>query len=81
MRTCPRSSDNSKKHFRARRLSGPQQSSAALVDGKWRLLPLLESAGRISGPICRFTWQGTAGWLELRDNLFYFYPGEIFRWR
>jgi hypothetical protein len=63
------------------RPSGPSQSFAALDDGEWRLLPLLESAGRISGPICRFTWQGTAGWLELRDNLFYFYPGEIFRWR
>jgi hypothetical protein len=57
------------------------QSFAALEDGEWRLLPLLESAKRISGPVCRFTWNGTAGWLELRDNLFYFYPGEVFRWR
>jgi hypothetical protein len=63
------------------RPSGPSQSFAALEDGEWRLLPLLEDAKRISGPICRFTWSGTAGWLELRDNLFYFYPGEIFRWR
>jgi len=57
------------------------QSFAALDDGEWRLLPLLEGATRISGPVCRFTWNGTAGWLELRDNLFYFYPGEVFRWR
>ena len=63
------------------RPSGPSQSFAALDDGEWRLLPLLESAMRISGPVCRFTRNGTAGWLELRDNLFYFYPGEIFRWR
>ena len=63
------------------RPSGPSQSFAALDDGEWRLLPLLESAARISGPVCRFTWKGTAGWLELRDNLFYFYPGDIFRWR
>jgi hypothetical protein len=63
------------------RPSGPSQSFAALDDGEWRLLPLLEDAKRISGPICRFTWNGTAGWVELRDNLFYFYPGEIFRWR
>ncbi len=63
------------------RPSGPSQSLAALEDGEWRLLPLLEDAKRISGPICRFTWNDTPGWLELRDNLFYFYPGEIFRWR
>jgi hypothetical protein len=63
------------------RPSGPSQSFAALEDGEWRLLPLLESAKRVSGPVCRFTWIGTAGWLELRDNLFYFYPGEVFRWR
>ena len=63
------------------RPSGPSQSFAALEDGEWRLLPLLESARRVSGPVCRFTRNGVAGWLELRDNLFYFYPGEIFRWR
>jgi hypothetical protein len=57
------------------------QSFAALEDGEWRLLPLLESARRVSGPVCRFTRNGVSGWLELRDNLFYFYPGEIFRWR
>ena len=57
------------------------QSFAALEDGEWRLLPLLETAGRVAGPVCRFTRNGTAGWLELRDNLFYFYPGEVFRWR
>jgi hypothetical protein len=63
------------------RPSGPSQSFAALEDGEWRLLPLLESAMRLSGPVCRFTRNGVAGWLELRDNLFYFYPGEVFRWR
>jgi hypothetical protein len=63
------------------RPSGPSQSFATLEDGEWRLLPLLESARRVSGPVCRFTRNGVAGWLELRDNLFYFYPGEIFRWR
>jgi len=54
---------------------------AALEDGEWRLLPLLEHAKRVSGPVCRFTRDGATGWLELRDNLFRFYPGEIFRWR
>jgi len=63
------------------RPSGPSQSFAALEDGEWRLLPLLEHARRVSGPVCRFTRDGSAGWLELRDNLFNFYPGEIFRWR
>ena len=63
------------------RPSGPSESFAALDDGEWRLLPLLDNAGRLSGPVCRFTRNGVAGWLELRDNLFYFYPGEIFRWR
>jgi hypothetical protein len=63
------------------RPSGPSESFAALEDGEWRLLPLLESARRVSGPVCRFTRNGVAGWLEVRDNLFYFYPGEIFRWR
>ena len=63
------------------RPSGPSQSFAALEDGEWRLLPLLEHAKRVSGPVCRFTRDGVAGWLELRDNLFYFYPGDIFRWR
>ena len=63
------------------RPSGPSESFAALEDGEWRLLPLLENARRVAGPVCRFTRNGAAGWLELRDNLFYFYPGEIFRWR
>ena len=63
------------------RPSGPSESFAALEDGEWRLLPLLESARRVSGPVCRFTRNGVSGWLELRDNLFYFYPGEIFSWR
>jgi hypothetical protein len=63
------------------RPSGPSQSFAALEDGEWRLLSLVESARRVSGPVCRFTRNGVAGWLELRDNLFYFHAGEIFRWR
>ncbi len=63
------------------RPAGPSQSFAALEDGEWRLLPMLEPARRVSGPVCRFTRNGVAGWLEVRDNLFYFYPGEIFRWR
>jgi hypothetical protein len=63
------------------RPSGPSESFAALEDGEWRLLSLLESARRVSGPVCRFTRNGVSGWLELRDNLFYFYHGEIFRWR
>lgn len=57
------------------------QSFAALDDGEWRLMPLLDDARYVSGPVCRFTRNGVPGWLELRDNLFYFYPGEIFRWR
>jgi hypothetical protein len=57
------------------------RSFAALEDGEWRLLSLLDGARRVSGPVCRFTRNGVSGWLELRDNLFYFYPGEIFRWR
>ncbi len=63
------------------RPSGPSQSFAALQDGEWRLLPLAETARRLSGPVCRFAKDGVSGWLELRDNLFYFYPGEVFRWR
>lgn len=63
------------------RRSGPSQSFAALQDGEWRLLPLTAEAARLSGPVCRFTKAGTAGWLELRDGLFYFYPGDIFRWQ
>lgn len=63
------------------RPSGPSLSFAALDDGEWRLLPLLDDALRLSGPVSRFTRNGAPGWLELRDNLFYFYPGEVFRWR
>lgn len=63
------------------RPSGPSQSFAALEDGEWRLLPMLDDAKYVSGSVCRFTRNGVPGWLELRDNLFYFYPGEIFRWR
>ncbi len=57
------------------------RSFAALEDGEWRVLSLLDGARRVSGPVCRFTRKEVSGWLELRDNLFHFYPGEIFRWR
>ena len=36
---------------------------------------LLDDARRLSGPVCRFTRDGRPGWLELRDNVFFFYPG------
>ena len=48
----------------------PPRSFAALEDGEWRLLSVLEGARRVSGPVCRFTHSGVSGWLELRDNLF-----------
>ncbi|MEO0079431.1 MAG: hypothetical protein ABIK44_01980 [candidate division WOR-3 bacterium] len=63
------------------RPSGPQKSFAALQDGEWRLLRLSDQASKLSGPVCRFTTSETSGWLELRDNIFHFYPGEIFHWR
>ena len=56
-------------------------SFAALQDGEWRLLELTDAAQNVSGPVCRFTLAGTPGWLELRDDVFRFYPGEIFIWR
>jgi hypothetical protein len=59
----------------------PPRCFAALDDGEWRLLPLLEHAKLVSGPVCRFSRDEVSGWLELRDDLFRFYPGEIFRWR
>ncbi|MEO0078313.1 MAG: VCBS repeat-containing protein, partial [candidate division WOR-3 bacterium] len=63
------------------RPAGPSESFAALQDGEWRLLSLTEQASRLSGPVCRFCHAGTEGWLAFRENLFYFYPGEVFRWR
>lgn len=62
------------------RPSGPDRSFAALQDGEWRLLPIVESAARIAGPACPFNWQGRPGWLEARDNLLYYYESEIFNW-
>jgi hypothetical protein len=59
----------------------PPRCFAALGDGEWRLLPLLEHAKLVSGPACRFRQGDVSGWLELRDDLFRFHPGEIFRWR
>jgi len=63
------------------RPAGPSQSFAALQDGEWRLLRLAEHAARTSGPVCRYAIAGIDGWLELRDNLFYFSPGDLFHWR
>lgn len=63
------------------RPGGPSRSFAALQDGEWRLLQLRKEASRISGLVCRFRLKGTDGWLELRDNLFYFYPQDPFIWR
>lgn len=63
------------------RPGGPAESFAALADGEWRLLPLREDAARISSPLCRFTRANVAGWLELRDDIFRFHPGDVFDWR
>ncbi len=63
------------------RPGGPPRSFAALVDGDWRLLPLRDFARRLSGPVCRFSYQGQAGFLELRERSFYFYPQVPFYWR
>ena len=38
-------------------------------------------AWRIASPLCRFRFENEPGWLELRDGLFRFYPGEVFDWR
>jgi hypothetical protein len=63
------------------RPAGPDRSFAALQDGEWRLLPVTADAARVAGPVCPFSWQGRAGWLESRDGLIYFYPDGIFTWR
>jgi len=63
------------------RPGGPAKSFAALQDGAWRLLRLKPSAQRLSGLICRFRYQGQNVWLELRGNIFYFYPEAPFYWR
>jgi len=63
------------------RRSGPSMSFVALQDGEWRLLSLTDAASHIAGPVCRYDKDGISGWLELRDELFYFYPGEVFNWR
>jgi hypothetical protein len=63
------------------RPGGPAQSFAALQDGEWRLLRLNEHAARVSGPMCRYSIGGVNGWLELRDNVFRFSPGDVFHWR
>jgi hypothetical protein len=62
------------------RPTGPPRSFAALQDGEWRLLPLTAAAARVSGPVCRYTFRSISGWLELRDDVFRFYPGDLFRW-
>jgi hypothetical protein len=63
------------------RSGGPSSSFAALTEGTWRLLPLADVAARLSGPVCRFSVGTEPGWLELRDSVFHFYPGEVFCWR
>ncbi|MEO0078587.1 MAG: hypothetical protein ABIK86_06285 [candidate division WOR-3 bacterium] len=63
------------------RPTGPDKSFAALQDGVWRLLQLMPAAGRLAGHLCRYTHEGTSGWLELADDFFRFYPGEVFIWR
>ena len=63
------------------RPGGPSESFAALQDGAWRLLTVRPGAWRIASPLCRFRFEGEPGWLELRDGLFRFYPGEVFDWR
>uniref|UniRef100_A0A7C4CAJ5 VCBS repeat-containing protein n=1 Tax=candidate division WOR-3 bacterium TaxID=2052148 RepID=A0A7C4CAJ5_UNCW3 len=63
------------------RPAGPDRSFAALQEGSWRLLRLAPAAERLAGQLCRFTHEGTPGWLELRDGFFRFYPGEVFIWR
>jgi hypothetical protein len=63
------------------RPGGPTRSCAALDDGEWRVLQFTPAAERLRGPVCRFTRNGVTGWLEVRDDLLYFYPGDIFRWR
>jgi len=61
--------------------TGRSNSFAALQDGEWRLLRLTDAAHALSGPTCRFTLAGQPGWLELRDNIIRFFPGEVFPWR
>lgn len=63
------------------RPSGPSRNFAALQDAEWRLLNLTDSAMRLAGLVCRFSSADTEGWLELRDNLLYLYPGDVFHWR
>lgn len=60
---------------------GSSRSFAALQDGEWRLLTMTDAARHITDPVCRFTLNQVPGWLELRDDVFRFYPGEIFVWR
>jgi len=60
------------------RPTGPRNSFAALLDGEWSLLRMTAAAERLGGPVCRFDYAGTRGWLELRDRVFHFYPGRVF---
>ncbi len=62
------------------RVSGPPESFAALQDGEWRLLEIRDRSRRIVSPLCRFTRDNVPGWLELRDDIFRFHPGEVFTW-
>ncbi|UCG42073.1 MAG: hypothetical protein JSU73_09320 [candidate division WOR-3 bacterium] len=60
------------------RPTGPKNSFAALLDGEWSLLRMTAVAERLGGPVCRFNYAGTQGWLELRDRVFHFYSGQVF---
>lgn len=60
------------------RPAGPSGSFAALDDGEWRILRFTPAAQRLAGPACRFRLAGVDGWIEIRDGLIYFYPGEVF---
>jgi hypothetical protein len=63
------------------RPGGPALSFAALQDGEWRLLQIQKADLRIGNPICRFTHEGTSGWLELRESILRFHPDPVFAWR
>lgn len=60
------------------RPTGPRNSFAALLDGEWVLLRMTTAAERLGGPVCRYAHDNAAGWLELRDHVFHFYPGNVF---
>jgi hypothetical protein len=60
---------------------GSPSSFAALQDGEWRVLAFADDAHPVTGPACRFRWNGAAGWVELRGDVLLFRAGDPFRWR